>query len=163
MSKIKKIIQGGLEVVKDSAKQLADTVSPGKILEQAIGPKPQRTDEFGDYLKGLSPDMSTDELEKRKQEISAQDQQKLEDARKLLKTTTPDHMRLQQKQKPPRPYELSVQEEERKKAMAIEAQKKQQQQTLTVPQSKQSRGMLFGVKKKGSKGFEGLQKDTKVG
>lgn len=162
MSVAKKIIKGGLEILKDSAKQLADTISPAAILEQALGKKKQREDDFGQYLKGIGGDLSPEQIEKRRKEFEKTDEQKLEDARKMIKAALPSHMRLAPRPVAPRPYEMTIQDMEKKKAAAIEAGKKQQQSAV-APAGKQARGMLFGVKKKGGKGFEGLAKDTKVG
>ena len=87
----------------------------------------------------------------------------MEEARKKLKQVMPVHMRPAPQKQELRPYEQTKKEEEEKKAMAIEAQKKQSAQ-MQVPTGKQQRGMLFGGRKKQApKGFEGLQKDTKVG
>ncbi|MBI3379279.1 hypothetical protein HY029_00830 [Candidatus Gottesmanbacteria bacterium] len=160
MIKVKKIITGGLEFVKDSAKQIAQTVSPDALARQALGQQPKN--EFGDYLKNLGPNLSPEEMEKRKQEYQTSEQKELEEARKVLKNTTPRHM--QPEQKPPelRPFEVLAQEEERRKAQQLEAQKKNPQ-PLPMPSSKQARGMLGGRKKSANKGFEGLQKDSKVG
>lgn len=162
MSIAKKIIKGSLEIVKESAKQLADTLSPTAFLEQAIGHKPQREDEFAKYLKGLGGDLSKEEIEKKRKEFDTSDQKKLDDARLLIKAALPPHMQIPtSRERQQRPYEQSMHELERKKAADVEAQKRQQ--PMPAPTSKQARGMLFGVKKKGGKGFEGLAKDTKVG
>lgn len=159
-NKVKKIITGGLEFVKDSAKQLAQTVSPDAMVKQALGQPPKS--EFSDYLKKLGPDLSPSELEAKKQEFQTDEEKKLAEARNALKAAIPDHMKPVQRQKTLGPYELAVQEEERKKAQRVEAMKKSPQ-PLSQPTSKQSRGMLFGKKKSANKGFEGMQKDTKVG
>ncbi len=159
-NKVKKIITGGLEFVKDSAKQLAQTVSPDELLRQALGQQPQN--EFTDYLKKVGKDLTPEEMAKKKSEFQTEEQRKLEEARKVIKAAMPAHMRPSQQQPAPRPYEVSVQEEERKKAQQVEAVKKTPQ-PLAMPVSKQSRGMLFGKKKSVNKGFEGMQKDTKVG
>lgn len=168
MSKAKKIIsgliKGGFEFTKDSAKQIADTVAPGKLLEQAVSGVPQRKDEFSEYLKNLGPNLSEEEIAKKRKEFEERDQKELEEERKKLWATVPPHMRLPEKPKSLSPYEQAIQEEEKKKAMAVEAQKKQQQQQpLAAPAGKQPRGMLFAKKRPATKGFEGLQKDTKVG
>lgn len=160
MQKIKKIITGGLEFVKDSAKQLAQTVSPDALARQALGQQPKN--EFSEYLKNLGKDLSPEELEKKKQEFSTDEQKKMAEARKTLQAAIPAHMRPPQQQQKLRPHEAAIQEEERKKAMQAEAQKKSSPPVIS-PTSKQSRGMLFGKKKSANKGFEGLQKDTKVG
>lgn len=160
MSKVKKIITGGLEFVKDSARQLAQTVNPDTLARQALGQQPKS--EFSEYLKNLGPDLTPEEMEKKKQEYSDSEQKKLEEARNTIKAALPDHMKLSQKPSTPTPYEANIQEEERKKAQQVEAMKKNPQ-PLPMPSSKQARGMLFGKKKSVNKGFEGMQKDTKVG
>lgn len=161
-SKLKKIITGGLEVIKDSAKQIAGTVSPGVLLEQALGSKSQRNDEFAQYLKGLGPNLTKEELEQKKKEFEQGDKNKLDATRKFLQAAIPPHMRLSPKPSELRPYEAMIRDEERKKAMSVEAQKKQPQ-PLSTPTGKQPRGMLFGRKKQQAKGFEGLVKDARVG
>ena len=159
MSKIKKVIHGGFEIIKDSARQLAKTVSPDEMAKQALG---QQKSEFSQFLKDLSPDTTPEQLENKKQELAAEDQKKLEEERKKLQLNyVPEHMKLPPKPKEPRPYEAAIQGEERKKAAAVEAQKKSLPMIIT-PTSKQSRGMLF-AKKKQPKGIEGLQKDAKAG
>lgn len=157
MSKVKKVITGGLEFVKDSAKQLAQTVSPDALARQALGQPPKS--EVTDYLRNLGKDLTPEELEKKKKELESDEQKKLEEARKTIKSATPAHMRLPQKPTAPKPYE-AIAAEEKKKAKEVEAMKKQPQPLFT-PAGKQPRGMLFGKRK--VKGFEGLQKDTKVG
>ena len=160
MSKVKKIITGGLEFVKDSAKQLAQTVGPDALVKQALGQ--QKNSEFTDYLKNLGPDLTPEEIEEKKKEIKSDEEKKLEEARNAIKAAIPDHMKLLPKQPSSRPYEATIQEEERKKAQQVEAMKKSSQ-PLATPTSKQARGMLFGKKRSANKGFEGMQKDTKVG
>lgn len=159
MIKVKKIITEGLEVVKDSARQLAKTVSPGELAKQALG---QQKNEFSDYLKNLSPDLSKEELEKKKKELSDEEKKKLEEARDTIKAAIPDHMRPIPKPPELRSFEKAKQEEEQKKAAQVEAMKKQSPPVIT-PAGKQQRGSLFAKKKGAAKGFEGLQKDTKVG
>ena len=74
MSKIKKIIRGGFEFIRDSGKQIAETVSPGSLIESAMSPKSKETkDEVTEYLQKLSPDMSKEELEKKKKDLSEKD------------------------------------------------------------------------------------------
>lgn len=158
---IKNIVGEGFEAAKDSAKQIADTVSPGALLEQAIGPKSQRN-EMSDYLKNIGdPNLTGDKLKQKEQQIKSEDELKLERTRRML-SGIPDHMRLPNRQKELSPYEETMKEEE-KKAQAVEAQKKQQQQQVAQPTSKPKRGSLFAKKKSQAKGFEGLVKDSKVG
>lgn len=160
MPKLKKIITGGLEIVKDSAKELAQTLSPDALVKQALGQQPKN--EFSEYLKNLGKDMTPEELEKKKQEYSSDEQKKMDEARKAIAAAIPDHMKLPQKQQELRPQEVVEQDKEREKAMQVEAQKKNSQ-ALAMPTSKQARGMLGGKRKSANKGFEGLQKDSKVG
>lgn len=155
---VKKIGEGTLEVVKDSARQIGKTVSPGTLLEQAIGPK--KESEFTTYLKNLDEkNLTPEEFEKKKQELAQKDKTEAEKVRALL--GTPTHMKLPQKPKSLRPYEAAIQEEERKKALAIEAQKKHPQ-PLMQPMSKQARGMLGAKKRPKSSDFE-AGKNIKVG
>jgi len=160
MSKVKKIIEGGLEFAKDSAHQLTKTISPGEMIKQALGQQPKN--EFTEYLKTVGKDLTPEEYEKKKQEYENNAKKEEEEARKVIAAALPAHMRLPPKQKELRPYEKMLQEEEQKKAEAAEIRKKQPQ-PLAMPTSKQSRGMLFGKRKSANKGFEGMQKDTKVG
>lgn len=161
MSKLKKIITSGFEIVKDSAKQIADTVSPGALIEHALGTK-KSSDTMGDYLRNLGdPSLSGDKLKQKEMEIKSEDEKKLEEARKIL-SGVPVHMKLPPKQPGPRAYEVTVQDMDRKQAQAIEAQKKQSQSAV-APKGKQQRGSLFAKRKTSAKGFEGLVKDTKVG
>ncbi len=164
-SKVKKVISniitGGFEVVKDSARQIAETIGPDKLLEQAMGVR-KSGNEMADYLKNVGdPTLTGDKLKQAENQFKSEDEKKLEEARKML-SAIPAHMRLPQKQQQPSAYEQTVQEEERKKAQAVEAQKRQSQ-SMAMPTSKQARGMLFGKKKSANKGFEGLSKDSKAG
>ncbi len=164
-SKVKKVISniitGGFEAVKDSAKQIADTVGPDKLLEQAIGTT-KSGNEMSDYLKNIGdPSLTGDKLKQVEDQYKSEDEKKLEEARKVL-SAIPAHMKLPQKRQQPSAYEQTVQEEERKKAQAVEAQKRQSQ-SMAMPTSKQTRGMLFGKKKSANKGFEGLSKDSRAG
>ena len=155
---IKGILEGGLEVVKDSAKQVASTVSPTALLESAIGPK--KGSEVTQYLQNLSdPNLSPEQLKENAAQIAKKDEKELEKTRALL-TTTPAHMKVAPTAPSMSAYEATVAEMEQKKALAVEMQKKQQSQSATAPKGK-VRGNLFGKKK--FKGSEGLAKDTKIG
>ena len=161
---IGKIIGGGFEAVREGVKEVAQTVSPGALLEQALGTQKQ-TNEMGDYLKNIGdPNLTGDKLKAREGEFKTEDQKKLEAARKMLALQggLPAHMRLPEKEKTLSPYEQSMKDLEQKKAAEVEARKKQQA-SAPAPSGKQPRGMLFGKKKSGGKGFEGLAKDSKVG
>lgn len=167
MSKVKKIIggllEGGVEVVKDSARQLADTVSPVKIIEQAIGQPKSEGSEVTQYLKDLSGSLSEEEIEKKKKELGEKEQQELEEARKSIQSAVPEHMRLRKEKKEPSIYEQNVQEEERKKALAVEAQKKQQAQSSFPPSGKKQRGSLFAKKKRPKTADFERSKNIKIG
>lgn len=160
MIKLKKIIEGGLESTNDSVKQLARTVSPDALVKQALGQ--QQKNEFTEYLKTVGKDLTPQEMEEKKKEFAEKDEKEKEEAQKIISAAIPPHMRPAKKPPAPRPYEATIRQEEEKKAQQMEAAKKQPQPLIT-PASKQSRGMLGAVRKKGQKGFEGLQKDTKVG
>lgn len=155
---LKNIISGGFEAVKDSAKQLGQTVGPGALLESALGQK--KPDEFSEYLKNLGDkNLTPAELEKKKKEMA----EKEEEDKKKLRTylqATPVHMRLPQNQKEPTAYEKIQQEEAQrvKEANVREKMPKVLQPTGSRPKP----GGLF-ARRKGGRGFEGLQKDTKVG
>jgi len=160
-SKIKKIIAGGFEIVKDTTKEIAGAVEPGALLKHALG-QDRKASEMGDYLKNIGdPALQGEKLKQREAEISQKDQAEMENARRIL-AGLPPHMQLPKEQKELRPYEENMQEEE-KKAQEVEAQKQQQQQSLVEPTVKQQRGSMRGKRKSPQKGFEGLKKDTKVG
>lgn len=160
MSKIKKIIEGGLEFTKDSAKQLTKAISPAEMVKQALGQQPKN--EFTEYLKTVGKDLTPEEYEKKKQEYEDKAKKEEEEAKKVIAAALPPHMRLPQKQKELRPQEKMLQEEKMKEAQQIEAMKKKPQPVIT-PVGKPQSGSLFAKRKSATKGFEGLQKDTKVG
>ncbi len=161
---IKGIFEGGVEMVKDSAKQVADTVSPIKILEGALGGKKSPPkNEFTEYLKNCGPDLTPEQIEEKKKEFGNRDEEAMEEARKKLQAAIPDHMKLPLKQKELSPYEQAIQDEERKKAAAIEMQKKQQAQAVPAPSGKQARGSLFAKKKRPQSNAFEQSKNTKVG
>lgn len=159
----RKIIKGGFEEIKEGGKQIAQTVSPTKLAEQALGVKsPQPPSEFTKYLQNVgNPALAGDKLASRTHELAKSDEEALQKLRQSL-TTTPAHMRPSPKQQELRPYDKAIQEQEQKKALAVEAQTKQSK-PITTPTSKQPRGMLGGKRKSVQKGFEGLQKDSKTG
>ena len=167
MSKVKKIItgiiEGGAEAVKDSAKQIAETVSPVKMLEQALGTAPPaQEDEFAKYLKNLGGELTPQEMEKKRAEFAARENSEMDEARKVIKSALPDH--LKPPPGPPKPsvYDQLNQEEEQKKALAVEAQRKQKH-SIAAPAGKQARGSLFAKKKRrASSDFE-IGKNIKVG
>ena len=165
MSKAKKIIgaliEGGAEIVKDSARQLSDTVSPVKMVEQALGtPQSGKEDEFSKYLKNLGGELTPAEMEKKRQEFAEKQAGEMDQATQVIKAALPDHL------KPPSgPPEASVfekmkQEEEHKKAMQVEAQKKQKG-AIAAPAGKKT-GVLGKRKKPASSDFE-TGKNKKIG
>lgn len=164
MTKVKKIIgdimEGGAELLKDSAKQIGETVSPVKMLEQAIGQKPLQDDEFTKYLKTLGGELTAEQIEEKKKEFEAKGQGEMEEARKVLHQALPDHLKPRSKIQKLNTFEEAKQEEERKKAMQIEAQKKQPK-TIALPQGKVT-GVLGGRKKHKASDFE-MGKNIKVG
>src|SRR3989338_4705574 len=98
MSKVKKIItgiiEGGAEAVRDSAKQIGETVSPVKMLEQALGTvPPAQEDEFVKYLKNLGGDLTPQEMEKKRAEFAAREESEMDKARKVIKSALPDHLK----------------------------------------------------------------------
>ncbi len=158
-SKVKKIISGGFEIIKDSARQLGKTVSPDELLKQALG---QQKSEFSDFLSHSGPELSREELEKRKKDLSEEEQEKLQQARKIIQAAIPPHLRPRPVKERLSPYEEKLkEEEEQKKAMAVEAKKK----TLPVitPRGTCRKPGLNRIGRKQPKGFEGFAKDTKIG
>ena len=161
-SKIKKIIAGGFEIVKDSTKEIAGAVGPGALLEHALGQDKPKANEMGDYLKNIGdPELKGDKLKQKEAEINQKDQAEMENARRIL-AGLPPHMQLPREEKKLRPYEEKMKEEE-KKAQEVEAMQQKQQNSLAEPIVKQQRGSMRGKRKSPQKGFEGLKKDTKVG
>ena len=124
MPMIKKIISDSLEILKDAAKesvekgakQLVETVSPVKLLEQATGVK-TGSNTLGDYLKNQAPDLTAEQIAQKNQA----DQKALEAARNIISSTTPAHMRLPQQPKELRPYEETLRDQEEKKQANIKA------------------------------------------
>ena len=167
MSKVKKIIggllEGGIEIVKDSARQLAGAVSPVKIIEQVVSQPKTEDGEVTKYLKDLSGNLSEGDIEKKKKELEEKKQQELEEARKSIQSAIPAHMRPRPEPKEPSIYEQNVQDEERKKALAVEAQKKQQAQSSFPPSGKQQRGSLFAKKKRPKTADFEKSKNIKIG
>ncbi|OGG00482.1 hypothetical protein A2Y99_02715 [Candidatus Gottesmanbacteria bacterium RBG_13_37_7] len=162
---IKKIISEGLEVLKDSGKQIADTVSPDALLNQALGgaKQQQKEDEFTSFLKNSSPDISPEELEKKKKELGISEKNEMEEARNKIMAAIPPHMRPPQKEHKLRPYEQAQKDEEQKKAQAVEAREKQPQPLPVVSTLEKKPGLHRIGKRQKPKGFEGLVKDAKVG
>lgn len=159
---IKGLVESGIETVKDSTKQVAGTVNPVKLIESAVGAgTPTVGSEMGNYLKNVSPDMTSAQLEAKKKELSEDDQKKMEEARKALRPGLPDYLKPAQKPKELSPYEASLQEKERKTAMAVEMQKKEQGSVHEVS-TKQTRGLLGRLRKPKASGFE-TGKNIKVG
>lgn len=161
--KVKRIITGGLEIIKDSAEELGKTVGPGALIEAALHPGGSRKpNEFSEYLQKSGPNLSEEELKKRKEELSEEEKKQMEEDRKTLRQAVPAHMRPPPEPQELRAYEANIQEKEREKAMQVEAMKKKPK-PLVTPVSVQSRGILGAIRRKQSpKGFEGLQKERKL-
>ena len=156
---LKNIISGGFEAVKDSAKQIGQTVGPGALVEAALGQ--EKPDEFKEYLKSLGDkNLTPEELEKKKKEIAEKEEKEKSKLRSFLQST-PAHLRPSPQQREMRPYEVVTKEKEEKEAREKQLQEKMPK-ALPQMSSKAKPGGLF-ARKKGGKGFEGLQKDTKVG
>lgn len=156
---IKSIISGGFEAVKDTTSQLSQTVGPGALLEAALGQK--KPDEFREYLKNIGDSKLTpEELEKKKKEMAEKEEEEKKKLRTFLQST-PSHMRPLEKPKELRPYEAIIKEKEEEAARQEELREKMPK-PLSQTGSKRKPGGLF-ARKKGGRGFEGLQKDTKVG
>ena len=154
------IIIGGFEAVADSAKKIGETVSPGALIESAVGVK--KSDEYSEYLKNLGDkNLIGENLEKKKQELASKDEDEKNKMRSFLQAT-PAHMRLPQKPQEPRPQEEVIQDEERKKAMQVEAQKKQAQ-TVVTPIGKHARGALGAKKRPKTSMTMESSKNIKVG
>lgn len=141
----KKIIEAGFEEVKESAREVG---------EQITG---QKKDEVGEYLKKLDPNLSKEEIEK----IQRSDLEKLEQTRRMLRSTVPEHMKLPPQPKEPRPHERSLQERQEKEKELQEAQKRQEALSLPLIIGKQ-RGKLGAAKRPKTTDFE-RGKNIKVG
>ena len=166
MSKAKKVIrgllEGGAEVITDSARQLAGIASPPKLLEHVLGQPKSKKNEVTEYIQNLSG-KSPEEIKKKEKELEEKQQKELEDVRKELKqTTTPVHMRTR-KRKEPSIYEKGIEEEERKKALAVETQKKQKAQSAFPPSGKQQRGSFLAKKKRPKAADFEVGKNIKIG
>lgn len=151
---IKGILEGGFEAAKDSVKQVTDTVSPTALVEHALGTNTQQPNELTEYLKTLSPDLTAEELEKKKKEFTGSQDAGLEEARKTIRAALPDHMKLPEKPRELTPYEQTIQDMERKKAGEVEMQKKQQSQVVTPVGKQQQGGLLARKKRPASSSFE---------
>lgn len=159
---IKNIIEGGLEFVKDSGKQIGETVSPEKMLDSVLGPK-ETTDEFTKYLQSLGGELTPEQIEQKKKEFEENKIKEMEEARKVLKGSVPPHMKPSPQPRQPSPYEEVVQEGERKKAILLETQQKQRQQQVFTPAGKQQRGSLFARKKRPKTADFEAGKNIKIG
>lgn len=160
--KVKNIIKGSLEIIGGAAKELEEMVGPEALLKKALGQTAASGNEMGQYLQKSGPDLSPEEIQKMTEEEAQKKEKEIAEARKKLRQVIPAHMRLSPKQQELRPYEAVVQEKEREKAMQVEAQRKQSQQ-MQMPTARPQRGTSGGRRKQVNKGFEGLQKDAKVG
>jgi hypothetical protein len=162
--KLGEILSEGLEILKDSAKELGATVGPGALLEKALHPggKPPEN-EVTKFLQNSAPERTPEELAKLAKEDEENKQKELAKARKNLTMSIPVHLRVQQQPKQElRPGEQAVADLERKKAMEAEAQKKQQAKPLATPLGKK-KGVIGAPRRMATTGFEGLAKDKKIG
>lgn len=120
----KKIIKGGIETLKEGARELGETINRERIISQVTG---RQTDEMGDYLRKLNPNLSEEEIAK----MQKSQAEGLENARAVLRSATPKHMKLSPKPKEPRAYEKTMQErEEAKKKLGAAAER---QEALSLP------------------------------
>lgn len=157
---IKSIASKSFEAVKDSAEKLGQAVNPGEMVNQLTGVNNPQKSDVGEYLENLGdPKLRGENLEKRKQEAGTEDQKALEETRKILRTTTPAHMRLQSRQPELSAFEKMKREEEEQKAQSVQANQIQRQQ-FVMPVSK-PKGKLGTTSRKAS--IEGFKKDTKIG
>lgn len=147
----KKIIEGGIEGLKEEAKKTSETVT-----SQVTGG--EKKNEFVDYLKKLDPSLTPEKIASMTQE----DIDKLAETRKTLQNAVPQHLIPRPAPSEPRPYEVAVrEEEEKKKAQAAEAQRRSQSE-LPIMSQKQARGMLGAKQRHKPTGFE-TGKNIKVG
>lgn len=160
---ISNIIEGAGELLKDSAKQVAETVDPVKMMENALGIKknnPPAGGEFSDYLKNLGGNLSESDLEKKKKEFEVGKAKEMEEAQKIIRQSLPDHLKPRISAGEPSIFEKKGQEEEMKKAQMVEAQKKQPK-NISAPMGKVT-GILGKRRKPQSSGFES-SKNIKIG
>lgn len=162
MKKIKivgNIIEGAGELLKDSAKQVAETVDPVKMMENALGINKNKN-EFSDYLKNLGGNLSESDLEKKKKEYEVGKTKEMEEAQKIIRQSLPDHLKPRHSAGEPSIFEKKGQEEEMKKAQMVEAQKKEVK-VINAPQGKVT-GSLGKKRKQTGTNFE-AQKNIKIG
>ena len=159
-NKLKKLIKKGFGFFRESAEQVGETVGPGPLIEHALGQSRSRREqsksEVTKYLQSIAPDISQEELEKRKRQLSEKEQEEVKKARKVIRSSMPAHMRLPQKERELRPYEKKLQEEEEKKAMADKMREKSK--PFVMPSSPDKRP---GAGRKGKKSPGMEQKDRK--
>ena len=159
---ISNITENVCELVRDSAKQIAETVDPVKMMEQAVGIKrndPPAGGEFSKYLKGLGGNITEEEMEKRKKDFETQKEKEMEEAKKIISGALPAHLRPTGPREPSI-FEKNKQEEEMKKAQMVEAQKKQPK-SIAAPVQKVT-GVAARKKKTNTTNFE-AQKNIKIG
>ena len=159
---IKNIAETGFEVVKDTAKQISETVGPEALLSAALN-KPKGESELTKYLQDLAdPNLATKEaLDKRAKEQLEKDEA---ERKKILGALIlPEHMKPIKKPEGMRPYEKTIEEEKRKAAM-VEAQKKQQasSQPLKVPKGRRKGRLGMPQHQKAATGLETKQ-NVKMG
>lgn len=153
---IKNILGGGLEAVKEIKK----AVGPGALIEAAIGGG--KPDEYSEYLKTIgNPNLTGEKLEEKKIETAQKDGREMSKLRTFLQATAP-HMRLPEKPPELRPAE-KIEQEKQQQREAMAEQNAKGPKVITSPAAKPQQGGRPGGRRKVSKGFEGLQKDAKVG
>lgn len=165
MSQTKKIVsditESVGEFVKDSAKQVAETIDPIKMVEQAVGIKkanPPTGGEFTNYLKNVGDNLTEAELKQKQQEYANKEGKEMAEAQKIIRNAgLPEHLKTLPKSKPD-VFETQKQEDEMKKAQEVEMQKKNPK-TISDPG-----GKTTGKKKQRAKisDFE-ASKNVKIG
>jgi hypothetical protein len=156
----KKIIKGGIETLKEGARELGETVSRERVVEQ-ITDKPRDEGGMGDYLRKLNPNLSEEEIAK----LQKSQAEGLENARAVLRNATPEHMKLPPKPKELRPYERNLREKEEREKALVNAQERQQALSLPLIVGKQ-RGRLGVARRPRTADFERVGergKNIKVG
>jgi hypothetical protein len=161
MSKLKKIITGSLEIVKESAKQLGETVGPEALLKAAGVTPTAGKNEWSEYL---AKEQSNPHLtgEKLVQANINQKQKDEEDQKKILASLPglPDHMKPTSKTPEQSVYDANWEER-----MRIERDKKAASQNTTIeaPQGKKQAGSALVKKRAPQNNMEGPKQNIKAG
>jgi len=164
MSKVKKIIgsflEGSAEVFKKGAQELVDTVSPGSLIDSALGTP--KKNEITDYLQNLAdPTLTAEKLAEK-----AAAHQKTDEAEKAkilgeLSGGLAPHMKT-----PPKPAEQSAYDAAFEEMLRSQTAKKQGAPQAVMAPTGKMRGNLRGKKISGGMEItnsEGGKKDTKIG